>query len=389
MRNLIHGDHVRYESGSRFGSRRSVRFVKFFALAIASKPGGSCQTRALATLLIFALQAPLAATAAEPSYRPAEEMAQANAAGGEARHYLLVFRNKTVPEVAEVVLGEILRLPYGVDPLVTGEMTLEIDALLTRTQLLAEFEAAVRRAGVVTTHLGGELLLLPPPPAAPSLPSPPSEPVMSAAAASPPRSTALLLALLVAAGAVGGALVHFRASAGRYVGVSASRQARRRKRVVQRLRNAASGGPAEWAAAEELALRETIPLEHALVRLGIISEDELAAAYGSVAGCLVWRPEASPALAWDGGEPPGWARPRAGVAVLEVTARRLVIAAADPLDDAGFAALSAESGRALSILVARLSDVAPFACAAPRSLPSTVAGSHPGVSASALAAHSM
>ncbi len=59
----------------------------------------------------------------------------------------LNFINASLPEVAQAVLGNILKVPYVLDPKVGGEVTLETSGPIPREALLATFESVLRVNG--------------------------------------------------------------------------------------------------------------------------------------------------------------------------------------------------------------------------------------------------
>lgn len=81
-------------------------------------------------------------------------------AGGE---FTLNFVDVDVAEVARVVLGEMLRVPYVIDPRVRGPVTLETAQGIPRAALAPTLSAALRAqgAGLVETPVGFEVVPLP------------------------------------------------------------------------------------------------------------------------------------------------------------------------------------------------------------------------------------
>lgn len=81
------------------------------------------------------------------------------AAGGE---FMLNFVDVDVAEVARVVLGEMLRVPFVVDPRVRGPVTLETAQGIPRGALVPTLSAALRAqgAGLVETPAGFEVVPL-------------------------------------------------------------------------------------------------------------------------------------------------------------------------------------------------------------------------------------
>jgi len=66
---------------------------------------------------------------------------------GGAQYYALSLVDADIASVADQVLGESLRIPYTIDPAVTGKITLRIERRLTRDQLLGVFEQALAQNG--------------------------------------------------------------------------------------------------------------------------------------------------------------------------------------------------------------------------------------------------
>jgi len=62
--------------------------------------------------------------------------------GGDG--YQLNFENASLAEVVKVVLGDTLRLPYHYDPRVQGQVTLSTGQAVSREQLLAVLESALK-----------------------------------------------------------------------------------------------------------------------------------------------------------------------------------------------------------------------------------------------------
>lgn len=61
--------------------------------------------------------------------------------------YGLSFADADIASVAEEVLGRTLKLPFSVDPAVSGKITLHVDQRLSHDQLLSIFEAALAQNG--------------------------------------------------------------------------------------------------------------------------------------------------------------------------------------------------------------------------------------------------
>lgn len=78
-----------------------------------------------------------------------------------AHSYSYSFADADIPSVANEILGVALKLPFTVDPAVTGKMTMRVQRRLTSEQLLEVFESALAANGVAMLRTGGQVLLLP------------------------------------------------------------------------------------------------------------------------------------------------------------------------------------------------------------------------------------
>ena len=132
---------------------------------------------------------------------------------------------------------------------------------------------------------------------------------------------------------------------------------RQRALVLDRLRAANLVDAAAIARAEAVSSRTGQPVEQVLNQLGSLSDDDLAGAYATVAGCEIWDPlvtrvEASLETLGISAE---YLR-RARLLPLTDDGRTLVCAACDPLDDEALSGLVFATGRKLVIRVAKPSD---------------------------------
>jgi len=66
---------------------------------------------------------------------------------GGSRTYAYSFADADIASVADEILGQALKLPFSVDPAVSGKITLRIERRLTPDQLLAALEAALAQNG--------------------------------------------------------------------------------------------------------------------------------------------------------------------------------------------------------------------------------------------------
>jgi general secretion pathway protein D len=78
-----------------------------------------------------------------------------------ARLYSFSFADADVASVANEILGETLRIPFTIDPAVTGKITLRIERRLTADQLLTAFEAVLASNGIVMVRTDGQIGLVP------------------------------------------------------------------------------------------------------------------------------------------------------------------------------------------------------------------------------------
>ena len=62
--------------------------------------------------------------------------------GGDG--YQLNFENASLAEVVKVILGDTLKLPYHYDPRVQGQVTLSTGQAVSREELLAVLESALK-----------------------------------------------------------------------------------------------------------------------------------------------------------------------------------------------------------------------------------------------------
>lgn len=132
---------------------------------------------------------------------------------------------------------------------------------------------------------------------------------------------------------------------------------RQRAQILEFLRETGRADEPAIARAELMSIRTGQPVEQVLNQLGGLSDDDLVAAYASVARCGVWEPERNP--------------PRAdltGVAVSEDYLKRsrllllesegpgLLCAACDPLDNETLSGLTFATAQKVTVLAARPAD---------------------------------
>ena len=109
------------------------------------RPGRRGPVGAAAALLIA-----VAPAGAEPRVR------------GEAQSYALSLVDADIASVADQVLGQTLRIPYTIDPGVTGKITLRVERRLTREQLLGVFEQALAQNGAALVQTAqGTMAIVP------------------------------------------------------------------------------------------------------------------------------------------------------------------------------------------------------------------------------------
>lgn len=110
---------------------------------------------ALAAVLILY---PMAATAAsEPASWPTGSPTLS--APAEARLYLVAFSDRPANEVADEVLGGMLKLPFKADADLGIRMSLKIDGRLTPAELLTRFERALKSGGGELIRRDGLLVI--------------------------------------------------------------------------------------------------------------------------------------------------------------------------------------------------------------------------------------
>ncbi|HYG26554.1 MAG TPA: GspE/PulE family protein [Caulobacteraceae bacterium] len=130
-----------------------------------------------------------------------------------------------------------------------------------------------------------------------------------------------------------------------------------RAAVRERLEEGGLVDPAAFARAELVSARTGQPVEQVLNQLGVLSDDNLVAAYEAVSSCPRWNPAK---------HPPQVAAEEVGVSVeflrrnrllpLEMTGKRLVCATCDPLDDQALSGLVFASGKTVTLMVASPGD---------------------------------
>lgn len=289
------------------------------------------------------------------------------------RLYVLNFTDKDINDVAAEVLGGALGLAFQVDAGVRAQVTLQIEDRLTSDELLQAFDTALRRSGAATVRRNGTVLittvararelarLAAPKPVTAVLPRSPTVPPRGQAPA--PHFPWSLIGGFGLAGALGGVLVALRYSPAFTRGglIRKPAASARRKAVVDRLLHDHAISSETLAKAREA---EPLRPEMALNRMGELSDDALAHAYASVAGCEVWRPDRQPPLTGQAGAPFDALR-RRGMIPVHDEAGTLVVATSDPLDDQAIAEAAIEAGRTVRVLVGRPADVRRAALATP------------------------
>jgi general secretion pathway protein D len=101
-------------------------------------------------------QAPETTASISPSAEPAA-LGAASVGGG----YELNFEAAPIPTVAKVVLGDILKTGYSIDPRVQGTVSLASVRPIAKTDMLYVLENALRQSGVVLVHDSAGYRLLP------------------------------------------------------------------------------------------------------------------------------------------------------------------------------------------------------------------------------------
>lgn len=84
----------------------------------------------------------------------------------DANGVTLSFLNAEARDVARAVLGEVLGLPYTIDPELQGQVTLETTRPIARAAVLPVLESALRGAGIALVNADGTWRVLPLPNAA-------------------------------------------------------------------------------------------------------------------------------------------------------------------------------------------------------------------------------
>jgi general secretion pathway protein E len=135
-------------------------------------------------------------------------------------------------------------------------------------------------------------------------------------------------------------------------------QMRQRGAVLEQLRERRLVDEAAIARAELVATHTGQPVELVLNQLGALPDDDLVAVYADVVGCPIWDPDSTPFIADLSalGVSPEYLR-RARLLPLRSPGAGLLIAAGDPLDDEALSGLVFATGKAVSIQVARPSDL--------------------------------
>jgi general secretion pathway protein E len=135
-------------------------------------------------------------------------------------------------------------------------------------------------------------------------------------------------------------------------------QLRQRSAVIEALRERRLVEEGAIARAELVASRTGQPIELVLNQLGALADDDLVSVYAAVVGCPIWDPELTPFIAdlSELGISAEYLR-RARLLPLRSPSAALLIAAGDPLDDEALSGLVFATGKAVSIQVARPSDL--------------------------------
>lgn len=306
--------------------------------------------------------------------------------GLASTYYLFSFTEAEIGEVATAVLGEALTYTFSIDDGVTGTMTFRVADPMTEDQLLDRFAEALAEREVALVRVDGGLRLAPRAVALAQRPqldiigvrAPPvvlaapagaaagsvAEAVNSLEAeANDGRSWILVLAGLLAVAGLAMALLanrtrvvqiwHRRVGPARPASHAGTREA-----VVDALLKAHPVGLAALAGACDAAAKQGRPVEQVLRRQGAVSDEALAQAYATVGGLAIWDPASKPRLS----APPGlegFARSlhATDMALVAADDWSVTVATADPFDDSAFNALCRGSGRMVTLLVARWSDV--------------------------------
>jgi general secretion pathway protein E len=128
--------------------------------------------------------------------------------------------------------------------------------------------------------------------------------------------------------------------------------------VLERLRERRFVDEAAIARAELVASRTGQAVELVLNQLGSLPDNDLVEVYAEVVGCPIWEPDVTPFIAdlSELGVSAEYLR-RARLLPLRSSGTGLLIAVGDPLDDEALSGLVFATGKAVSIQVARPSDL--------------------------------
>lgn len=308
---------------------------------------------------------------------------------GEARTFFLFsLTDAPVDEVATAVLGEALTYPFAIDDGVSGTMTFKVADAFSEDELLERFALALAERDLALVRADGALRVMARPaalaqrptldivglprpvaePVPPSIGTVSSEPAIPDAVATEPKDGApgwlpLLLAMLAIMGLGLVAVVKRR----RVVEVwrtrtmtppTTPRLGGTRDDVVDAVLRVQPVDLAVLAEACETAARRGMPVEQALRRHGAISDDVLAQAYAAVSGLDLWSPKSQPPIVpTPSFEAVARTAKAAGALVVAADDWSVTVATPDPFDDAVFNALCRSSGRMVTLLVARVSDL--------------------------------
>ena len=131
----------------------------------------------------------------------------------------------------------------------------------------------------------------------------------------------------------------------------------KREALLRRLLDQGEVSAAEVVRAEAISERNGDPVELVLNQIGVLSDDRLADAYATAAGCSVWDAVSLPLDETAAALPtPNGFLKRHRLLPLRVDDDRLLVAACDPLDDEGLAGLVFATGLKVEVLAARPGD---------------------------------
>jgi type II secretory ATPase GspE/PulE/Tfp pilus assembly ATPase PilB-like protein len=130
-----------------------------------------------------------------------------------------------------------------------------------------------------------------------------------------------------------------------------------RRQVLDRLATRVDLGDSAMARAHQLATATGIPTEHALNRLGIVSDELLAETYAEILDLPLWRPTAEDRFEDDTGSLSGEYLRRHGLLPVRRVEDIVEVAAQDPLATEGLKGLAFALGLEVRPLAARVSDL--------------------------------